>query len=121
MNDIKLVNKYKQKFNNSVKRNISFELPFSRFKYLMNLKKCQYTGVKFSESEGKLTSRTFERVDSNIGYTIENTVVVTNRINQFKSTFENPNNKQSLLNYVEMFKMVEAINKRSKRSKKDLK
>jgi hypothetical protein len=48
---------------------------------------CAYTGRKMTLESGKLNTVSIERIDSSIGYTPENTVLVCQAINRMKSDF----------------------------------
>jgi hypothetical protein len=81
--------KYAVKFQNAAKRGIDFDLSFTDMKKLLKQKKCFYTGVDlvFGEDENGNTQPnqwTLDRVDNNIGYTKQNTVVCSHIANQWK-------------------------------------
>ena len=89
--DIILAKKYLRKLESSTDRGLSFELTLADMRRLYRRKTCAYTGVTFSNTKTKEPSprsRTLERIDSSIGYTKDNTVVITHEANQFKSTWE---------------------------------
>jgi hypothetical protein len=48
---------------------------------------CAYTGRKMTLQAGQLNTVSIERIDSNIGYTKENTILVCQAINRMKSNF----------------------------------
>jgi hypothetical protein len=49
---------------------------------------CAYSGRLMTLDAGKLNTVSIERIDSNIGYTPENTILVCQAINRMKSDFE---------------------------------
>jgi hypothetical protein len=49
---------------------------------------CAYSGRLMTLEAGKLNTVSIERIDSNIGYTPENTILVCQAINRMKSDFE---------------------------------
>ena len=72
------------------KRNQEFSL--SRKDFLDMWKQqdglCVYTGLPMELAPATLFSVSVERIDNNIGYTPENTVLVTNAVNRMKSNME---------------------------------
>jgi len=48
---------------------------------------CAYSGLEMTLEAGKLNTVSIERIDSNIGYTKENTILVCQAINRMKSDF----------------------------------
>jgi hypothetical protein len=48
---------------------------------------CAYSGRKMSLEAGKLNTVSIERIDSKIGYTMDNTILVCQAINRMKSDF----------------------------------
>lgn len=49
---------------------------------------CAYSGRLMTLDAGRLNTVSIERIDSNIGYTPENTILVCQAINRMKSDFE---------------------------------
>jgi hypothetical protein len=49
---------------------------------------CAYSGRLMTLEAGKLNTVSIERIDSNVGYTPENTILVCQAINRMKSDFE---------------------------------
>lgn len=49
---------------------------------------CAYSGRKMTLEAGKLNTVSIERIDSKIGYTCDNTILVCQAINRMKSDFE---------------------------------
>lgn len=84
--DIKLCSSYIEHARNANARKIPFLLTLRRFKKLMSTKYCFYTGVLLDNSIiNSDLYPTLERLDSSIGYTDSNVVVVCARINNLKS------------------------------------
>jgi hypothetical protein len=48
---------------------------------------CAYSGLEMTLDAGKLNTVSIERIDSNIGYTKDNTILVCQAINRMKSDF----------------------------------
>ena len=48
---------------------------------------CAYSGMEMTLEAGKLNTVSIERIDSNIGYTKDNTILVCQAINRMKSDF----------------------------------
>jgi hypothetical protein len=48
---------------------------------------CAYSGRAMTLEAGKLNTVSIERIDSDVGYTVENTVLVCQAINRMKSDF----------------------------------
>ena len=48
---------------------------------------CAYSGIEMTLEAGKLNTVSIERINSNIGYTKENTILVCQAINRMKSDF----------------------------------
>ncbi len=49
---------------------------------------CVYTGIPMDLAPSKLTTVSVERIDSGVGYTEENTVLVCAAVNRMKSDLE---------------------------------
>jgi hypothetical protein len=49
---------------------------------------CAYTGRKMCMESGQLNTVSIERIDSSIGYTVENTILVCQAVNRMKSDFD---------------------------------
>lgn len=73
----------------AAKRNQIFALTVSDVVDCWNQQKqiCSYSGRQMSLDAGQLNTVSIERIDSNIGYTIENTILVCQAINRMKSDF----------------------------------
>lgn len=81
----------KQLFNNlkasAKKRNIPFEIEFSEFVDITIPISCPVLGIPlvFNRGAAQDNSVSFDRKDSTKGYTYDNIVVVSNRVNKLKS------------------------------------
>lgn len=91
MSEEELAKKYIGKINDARSRHIDFTLSFNDYKNLLKRTKCYYTGVTLVPGTATGTQPdnafTLDRKDSNVGYTKENTVPCSNRVNQIKSAF----------------------------------
>lgn len=83
-NDIKLAQKLISLRDRSAHLGKKFDLTFAFLKRLKSRKTCEYTGIRFDDNEHKLS---IERVNNTKGYTQDNVVAVSERINQAKSDF----------------------------------
>ena len=74
----------------SVKRNQEFNLTRQDFIDMWEKQKgiCAYTGMQMSLKPNTLESVSVERVNNDIGYTPENTVLVVNAVNKMKSNLK---------------------------------
>lgn len=95
--DVLLAQRYISKSVNAKDRGIDFELSFSEYKRLKNIKRCQYSGLPFRDNhgpsaKGSFSKRTIERIDNSIGYTKENCVAVCAWFNDLKGVWENSTN-----------------------------
>ena len=72
------------------KRNQPFELSIQDIVDCWDgqLKICAYSGREMTLEAGKLNTVSIERIDSSVGYTPENTILVCQAINRMKSDFE---------------------------------
>lgn len=80
--DIDIARKYLNISNSASERQIPFTLSLKKIKELLSENSCYYSGVEFT-SEGD-DAKTFDRVDSTKGYTDNNVVVCTSKINKRK-------------------------------------
>ncbi len=73
----------------AVKRNQEFSISIEDIVECWNKqnKICPYTGREMSLEAGKLNTVSIERIDSKVGYTKDNTVLVCQAINRMKSDF----------------------------------
>lgn len=72
------------------KRNQEFSLDIKDITEFWNLQNgiCPYTGRQMTLEAGKLNTVSIERIDSKIGYTKSNTILVCQAINRMKSDFK---------------------------------
>jgi hypothetical protein len=75
--------------NSAVKRNQEFAITVDDIVDCWNsqLGVCAYSGRNMTLETGKLNAVSIERIDSKIGYTKENTILVCQAINRMKSDF----------------------------------
>lgn len=83
ISDLDVAKKMLKIFQSAVDRNLEFDLSFETVKSLLLYPSCFYTGKKFEE-EGAF-GRSFDRIDSNLGYVEGNVVACTVEINQKKA------------------------------------
>ena len=88
LTDLEVAKKMIKIFQSAVDRKLEFDLSFNTVKKLLQEPKCYYTDKKFEESG--VYARSFDRVDSDLGYVEGNVVACTVDINSKKSnlTFE---------------------------------
>lgn len=87
--DLMLASLFVFKYNECQRRGLEWGLSLAQLRKLMQRKTCYYTGVTMVKGDPKLRP-TLERIDNSIGYTPENTTVVTWQANQIKNAlFEN--------------------------------
>jgi hypothetical protein len=88
LSDLEVAKKMIKIFQSAVDRKLEFDLSFTTVKKLLQEPKCYYTGKKFEENG--VYARSFDRVDSDLGYIEGNVVACTVDINSKKSnlTFE---------------------------------
>ena len=74
----------------AVKRQQLFDLTISDIVTCWDAQKniCAYSGRKMTLVSGELNTVSIERIDSNVGYTPKNTILVCQAINRMKSDFE---------------------------------
>ena len=83
LSDIEIARKMINILQSASDRKLKFDLSFNTVKELMSVEKCYYTDVPFEE-EG-VFSRSFDRIDSNLGYVEGNVVACTVDFNGKKS------------------------------------
>lgn len=83
ISDLDVAKKMLKIFQSAADRSLEFDLSFETVKSLLLYPACFYTGKKFEE-EGQL-ARSFDRIDSNLGYVEGNVVACTVDINQKKA------------------------------------
>ena len=87
--DVRLAAMYARKASDALDRGIGFTLSFSEYKKLKSRKTCYYTGYPFKTTKKNATNddlMTLDRIDSDVGYTVENTVVCLKSVNAIKNT-----------------------------------
>jgi hypothetical protein len=83
ISDLEIARKMLKIYQSAQDRKLDFDLGFESVKKLLSYPACYYTGRKFEE-DGPF-SRSFDRVDSSIGYIEGNVVACTVDINGKKS------------------------------------
>lgn len=75
--------------NSAKKRNQEFSLEINDVVGFWNDQQmiCAYSGLEMTLEAGKLNTVSIERIDSDIGYTKDNTILVCQAINRMKSDF----------------------------------
>lgn len=91
--EMKVIAKYKAKYNDARQRGLEFDLTIQSVRNLMLAKKCAYTGMTLTEpapggGELRASDRTIDRVDSTKGYVKGNVVACCNAINHMKGQVE---------------------------------
>jgi len=73
----------------AAKRNQVFALTIQDIKncWVDQIQTCAYSGRQMTLEAGCLNTVSIERIDSTIGYTVENTILVCQAINRMKSDF----------------------------------
>lgn len=82
--DTDVVKKYSSMESSAKSRGIPFSMSLTKVRQLMTAQRCYYTGVVFDDSKEE-TKRSADRVESDGGYTDDNVVPCTVKINQLKS------------------------------------
>ena len=74
----------------SIRRNQVFQLEIPDIVDCWNkqLQTCAYSGRKMTLENGKPNTVSIERIDSSIGYTKENTILICHAVNRMKSNFK---------------------------------
>ncbi len=97
LTDLEVAKKMIKIYQSAADRNLDFDLSFNTVKKLLLEPSCYYTGKKFEENG--VYARSFDRVDSDLGYIEGNVVACTVDINSKKSnlTFEEIENIYKIL------------------------
>jgi hypothetical protein len=76
--------------NSALKRNQVFEITIEDIVNAWEIQEkiCAYSGREMTLLHGQLNTVSIERIDSKIGYTKDNTILVCQAINRMKSDFE---------------------------------
>jgi hypothetical protein len=74
----------------AIKRKQIFELEIKDIvdRWNQQLQICAYSGRKMTLKPGELNTVSIERIDSKVGYTKDNTILVCNAVNRMKSDFD---------------------------------
>ena len=67
-------------------RGIEFDLSLKRVRQLLNTKKCFISGVRLNRIQQDPNQLTFDRLDNTKGYTNDNVVACSLRINRLKDS-----------------------------------
>lgn len=97
LTDLEVAKKMLKIYQSAVDRKLEFDLSFNTVKKLLLEPACYYTGKNFEENG--ILARSFDRVDSDLGYVEGNVVACTVDINSKKSnlTFEEIENLYKIL------------------------
>lgn len=97
LTDLEVAKKMIKIYQSAADRKLDFDLSFNTVKKLLLEPSCYYTGKKFEENG--VYARSFDRVDSDLGYIEGNVVACTVDINSKKSnlTFEEIENIYKVL------------------------
>ena len=80
--DINLARKLISLKDSAENRGIHFDMSFAHLKRIMRRKTCYYTGRRLMDSGQN--ARSVERIDSNKGYTDDNTIIIASSVNKAK-------------------------------------
>jgi hypothetical protein len=72
--------------NSADSRGIHFDMSLRRVRQLLNTKKCYITGIQLSIDHKDPNQLTFDRLDNNKGYTDDNVVACSLRMNKLKDS-----------------------------------
>ncbi|BCM29283.1 hypothetical protein NCT2020_0260 [Enterobacter phage vB_EkoM5VN] len=86
--DLRVARSYNSKNDDARNRNLQFALTLSDWAKLMSEPVCSYSGRPFSNKGGCSDSRTMERINASLGYTVDNTIAVTSAANSEKSNLD---------------------------------
>lgn len=86
--DLRVARSYNSKNDDARSRNLQFSLTLSDWTKLMSEPVCPYSGKRFSHKGGGSDSRTMERINASLGYTVDNTIAVTSAANSEKSNLD---------------------------------
>ena len=96
--------KYLQKKQQAESRGIEFKLTLNDVKRLMKTKRCYYSGVELTLLDD--THISFDRKDSSVGYTVENTVACASIVNALKNSLIEDHKVVKILSNKEIKKML---------------
>lgn len=83
--DIQVARKYINIMDSARVRNIEFNMSLKKVKQLLNTKRCYFSKEILSRIPNEPNQLTFDRIDNKKGYTDDNVVVCSYKINKLKS------------------------------------
>lgn len=86
--DLRVARSYNSKNDDARSRNLQFALTLSDWTKLMSEPVCPYSGRPFVNKGGCSDSRTMERINASLGYTVDNTIAVTSAANGEKANLD---------------------------------
>jgi hypothetical protein len=84
VSDIEVAKKMVSIKHSADTRGIPFDMSLKRVRQLLNMQKCFITGVDLNRSHGDENQLTFDRLDNSKGYTDDNVVACSLRMNRAK-------------------------------------
>lgn len=105
--ELYVANKYRQVHRSAKSRGKEFTLTLADVRRLIKRKTCAYTGVKFEKTGDNIL--TFERVNSDIGYTKQNVIAVSLFANKLKNALFEDKESKTLTTPQQLKKMLEVI------------
>lgn len=112
--DVVVSRKHLQLYKSAMSRGKEFNLTYSDVKRLLLRKKCAYTGVELTKSDGdtvRQTDRTIDRIDSTKGYVRGNVVAVSHAANQMKEMILEGQHSTIRHSFSELKRFVAALDK----------
>lgn len=114
--DTDVARKYISMVEGAQRRGKEFTLTLVDIRRMLKVKKCQFTGVtlsKYREENGIINphGRTIDRLDASVGYTKENTFVVSHVANSIKNVLWEDNNSVVRIPFTDMVKMMSSLSK----------
>ena len=83
--DLEVAKKFLQIQHRAESKKLEFDLTLARVRTLMNAQRCFFTNVIMTRGDGNDENQlSFDRLDNSKGYTIDNVVACTTRINLLK-------------------------------------
>lgn len=86
VSDIEVAKKMVSIKTSADNRGIEFDMSLRRVRQLLNTKKCFITGVDLNRTHGDENQLTFDRLDNSKGYTDDNVVACSLRMNRLKDS-----------------------------------
>lgn len=109
---------YRRKMESCKTRGIDFKLNLVSVRNLLRTRKCPYTGKELTVprpgKQALTTDITIDRIDNTKGYQKGNVMAISNRANNLKSIFENP---EYGMDFEQAAKVMTKISKRVKKAK----